>query len=161
MAYSGRFVPKNLSKYKGDSTKIKYRSLLERRVMVWMDESPRVLEWQSELTIIKYISPKDNMLHRYYTDFSVSYINSKNVIEKYIIEVKPKIQCKPPIKRSTKTGKATRRYIKESQTYAINDAKWKYAKEWCKENGYTFQIWTEEIIDKVTGVSTRKTPKIR
>ena len=160
MAYSGMFRPRNTTTYKGDSTKIKYRSLLERRVMVWLDECPRVLEWQSELIIIKYVSPKDNKVHRYFTDFSVVYLNAKGVQEKYIIEVKPKIQCKPPIKKSTKTGKSTRRYLKESMTYAINDSKWKYARAWCLENGYTFQLWTEEIIDRVTGVSTRKiTPK--
>jgi hypothetical protein len=42
--YTGRFVPKNASKYLGDPTNIIYRSLWERRVMVYLDEEPSVLK---------------------------------------------------------------------------------------------------------------------
>ena len=161
MAYKGNYRPKNPQKYKGDSTNIVYRSLLERRVMVWLDNEPRVLEWQSELVIIKYISPIDSKLHRYYPDFAVKYVNKNNELKSVILEIKPEKQTKPPKKSNTKSGKATRRYMKEAMTWGINDAKWTYAREWCKQNGYDFEIWTEYTIDKVTGISTRKPKKTR
>ena len=47
MAYKGKYKPKNRSKYKGDPTKIVYRSLWERRFMVYCDENPNVIKWAS------------------------------------------------------------------------------------------------------------------
>ena len=37
MPYSGKFTPKNPSKYRGDPTNIIYRSSWERRVMNYLD----------------------------------------------------------------------------------------------------------------------------
>ena len=152
MAYKGKYLPKNLSKYIGDPTKIIYRSLLERRVMVWLDKTPQVKEWQSELVVIKYVSPIDNKVHRYYVDFSMRYINNKGELKSALIEVKPEKQTKAPRLSNTKTGKQTRRYIKEQYTWKVNEAKWTYARQWCLSNGYTFQIWNEKTIDLVTGL---------
>ena len=50
-SYSGKFKPKNYKKYKGDPTKIFYRSLWERRFMVYCANNPKVLEWASEEVI--------------------------------------------------------------------------------------------------------------
>ena len=61
-------------------------------------------------------------------------------MKKMIIEVKPKVQCSPP-----KTPKRkTRRFINEVRTWGVNEAKWKYADEWCKDNGMIFKIMTED-----------------
>ena len=103
----------------------------------------------------------DGKLHRYFPDFAVKYINKNNELKNAILEIKPEKQTKPPKKSSTKSGKATRRYMKEAVTWGINDAKWTYAREWCKQHGYDFEIWTEYTIDKVTGISTRKPKKRR
>ena len=64
MAYKGRFTPSNFQKYKGDPTKIIYRSLWERKFMVWCDTNPNILEWGSEEFFIPYISPVDGRPHR-------------------------------------------------------------------------------------------------
>ena len=62
------------------------------------------------------------------------------LMKKMIIEVKPKVQCSPP-----KTPKRkTRRFINEVRTWGVNEAKWKYADEWCKDNGMIFKIMTED-----------------
>ena len=71
MSYSGKFRPSNISKYKGDPTNIIYRSLWERKFMVWCDKNENILEWGSEEIIIPYVSPVDNRIHRYYPDFYV------------------------------------------------------------------------------------------
>ena len=54
MAYKGKYKPKNRSKYKGDPTKIIYRSLWERRFMVYCDENPSIIKWASEEVVIPY-----------------------------------------------------------------------------------------------------------
>ena len=59
-SYSGRFRPSYPGKYKGDPTNIIYRSLWERKLMVWCDKNENVLEWGSEEIIIPYVSPIDN-----------------------------------------------------------------------------------------------------
>jgi len=48
MSYKGKFRPKNPNKYKGNPSNIIYRSLLERRFMVYLDNNPSILKWQSE-----------------------------------------------------------------------------------------------------------------
>ena len=96
MAYSGRYVPINQKKYKGDVDKIIYRSLWERRFMVYCDKSTSILEWGSEEVIIPYISPLDGRRHRYFPDFYIKVKQKDGSIKKIIIEVKPKAQCGPP-----------------------------------------------------------------
>jgi hypothetical protein len=140
MAYDGRFSPKNPNKYLGDPTKVFYRSLWERRVMKHLDESPSVIAWSSEEIVIPYLSPVDNRWHRYFPDFFVKVTNKQGVAESMILEVKPKSQSKPPVKKS----KITRRYINEVMTWGVNEAKWKAATEYCKDRQWEFKVITEE-----------------
>ena len=154
--YKGRYSVKNPQKYKGDPTKVTYRSLLERRVMVWLDKNPSVQEWSSEETIIQYISPLDNRTHRYFVDFAMKYINRNNEIKNILIEVKPEKQTKEPKMSKNRT----RRYINEVATWLVNDAKWKFARAWCEQNGYEFQIWTEKHIDVVSPRSKKPSKKL-
>ncbi len=140
MSYKGRFRPKNSKKYKGDPTKVYYRSLWERRFMHYCDNTPSILEWNSEEIIIPYVSPIDNKVHRYFPDF---YIKKKNVsgkVVREVIEVKPKRQCEPPKVPKRKT----KRYLREVVTYGVNQAKFKAAEEYCKNRKYNFRILTEE-----------------
>jgi len=64
--------------------------------------------------------------------------NGKN--KTYLIEVKPKKQTLPPVKKS----KVTKNFIYETKTYAVNQAKWKAAKEWCDDRLIEFKIITED-----------------
>ena len=59
MAYRGRYIPSKPQKYKGDSSNIIYRSLWERKFMVYCDRNDNILEWGSEEIIIPYRSPLD------------------------------------------------------------------------------------------------------
>ena len=103
MSYSGRFKPKKYKKYKGDPTRIFYRSLWERRFMVYCDDSAAILEWGSEEVIIPYKSPLDNRVHRYFPDFYIKYKNREGKIIREIIEVKPKKYLSPPKEPKRKT----------------------------------------------------------
>ena len=69
MAYRGRYIPTNPKKYRGAPSREIYRSLWERKLMVYCDRNEKVLEWGSEEIIIPYLSPWDNKLHRYFPDF--------------------------------------------------------------------------------------------
>lgn len=140
MAYKGTFKPKNPDKYKGDPTKIIYRSRWELMVMQKLDAHPDVIQWSSEEVVIPYISPIDNRYHRYFMDFYMKRKSKEGKIEEILIEVKPFAQTKPP----TVQNKVSRRYITEVQTWGVNSAKWKAAQEYCKDRGWQFQIITEK-----------------
>ena len=149
MSYKGRFRPKNPNKYKGNPSNIIYRSLLERRFMVYLDNNPSILKWCSEEIIIPYVSPVDNRVHRYFPDFYMKYKNKDGVIKEDLIEVKPFSQCSPPNpkKKLTKTGSTSKRYLKEVQTYIVNEAKWKQAQNYCKDRNWYWRILTEKDIN--------------
>jgi hypothetical protein len=140
MAYSGKFSPKNPTKYLGDPTNIIYRSLWERRVMVHLDENPGVMKWSSEEVVIPYLSPVDNRWHRYFPDFYVQTKNKQGMLESRILEVKPKSQAVAPKAKK----RVTRQYIQEVMTYGINEAKWKAATEYCKDRNWKFMVITED-----------------
>ena len=61
-----------------------------------------------------------------------------------IIEVKPKKQCKPP---SKEPKRKTKKWLQEVKTFGINEAKWRYATEWCTNNGMEFKILTEDHLN--------------
>ncbi len=124
----------------GNPTNIIYRSLWERRFMVFCDTNKSVVSWGSEEVVIPYRSPIDGRMHRYYIDFVVRYKNSRGFSETRIIEVKPKKQCVPP----EKPQKITKSFLNEMKRYGINNAKWKAAKEFAENRGWKFQILTEK-----------------
>ena len=71
--------------------------------MVYCDLNENILEWGSEEIAIPYRSPIDNKVHRYFPDFYVKLKETTGKIKKYIIEVKPKKQLKPPKKPKRQT----------------------------------------------------------
>ena len=144
MAYSGKYIPSNPKKYRGDHSKVIYRSLWERKLMVYCDNNKSVLEWGSEEVIIPYMSPWDGRLHRYFPDFYMKVKQSSGVTKKFIIEVKPKYQCQPPTKAPKRK---TKRWFNEVKTWVINEAKWKSANEFCLDNGMEFKILTEDHLN--------------
>lgn len=117
MAYSGKYIPADISKYRGDHTKITFRSLWERQVFKWCDTNPHIEWWCSEELIINYVCMTDNKTHRYYPDLVIKYKTGLTCV----IEIKPAAQTVKP-----KVGKTKRKstYIAESLTYMKNRSKW-------------------------------------
>ena len=139
MSYKGKYSPSFPSKYRGNPTNIIYRSLWERKLMIWCDKNQNILEWSSEEIALPYISPIDNKVHRYFPDFYIKVKETNGKVKKMLIEVKPKKQCiEPKVQK-----KLTKGYIYEVKEYAKNQAKWKAAKEWCLDRGYEFKVITE------------------
>ena len=96
MSYKGKYYPSFPRKYKGDPTNIIYRSLWERKFMVYCDKNQNILEWASEEIAIPYRSPIDNRVHRYFPDFYMKVKETNGKIKNYVIEVKPAKQTIPP-----------------------------------------------------------------
>lgn len=138
-SYKGFFNPKNPKKYNGDSTNIIYRSTWELRVMKWLDNHPNVIWWNSEELIIRYRSPVDNKMHRYFPDFIAKMKQKDGSVMTYVIEVKPEAQTKMPVQK-----KKTKRFLQEAATYAVNQEKWRAADIFCQEHGWKFLVLTEK-----------------
>ena len=140
MSYKGKYRPTYPKKYTGDPTNIIYRSLWERRFMKYCDHNQNILEWGSEELALPYRSPIDGRIHRYFPDFYIKVKESTGQIKKYLIEVKPKHQTVEPAVQKRKT----KQYIYEVVEYAKNQAKWKAAKDFCKDRLWEFKIITED-----------------
>ena len=135
-SFKGIYKPTNPKKYVGNPNNIVYRSLLERKFMVYCDNNPGIINWASEELPVRYYSPLDKKYHRYFPDFVVKTVNN----DKYMIEIKPSRQAvkpKPPKKK-------TKSYMRESFEYIKNQAKWSAAKVYCEDKGMQFKIITEK-----------------
>ena len=143
MAYRGKYYPSFPRKYKGDPTNIIYRSLWERKFMVYFDKNTKILEWGSEEIALPYISPHDSRVHRYFPDFYIKVQENTGKIKRYLIEVKPLKQTTKP----KKPKRQTKGYIREAFEYARNQAKWKAAREYCADRMWEFKVITEKELD--------------
>ena len=143
MAYRGKYYPSFPRKYKGDPTNIIYRSLWERKFMVYCDKNAKILEWRSEEIALPYISPHDSRVHRYFPDFYIKVQEHTGKIKRYLIEVKPLKQTTKP----KKPKRQTKGYIREAFEYARNQAKWKAAREYCADRMWEFKVITEKELD--------------
>ena len=143
MAYKGKYYPSFPRKYKGDPTNIIYRSLWERKFMVYCDKNTKILEWGSEEIALPYISPHDSRVHRYFPDFYIKVQENTGKIKRYLIEVKPLKQTTKP----KRPKRQTKGHIREAFEYARNQAKWKSAREYCADRMWEFKVITEKELD--------------
>ena len=143
MAYRGKYYPSFPRKYKGDPRNIIYRSLWERKFIVYCDKNTKILEWGSEEIALPYISPHDSRVHRYFPDFYIKVQENTGKIKRYLIEVKPLKQTTKP----KRPKRQTKGYIREAFEYARNQAKWKAAREYCADRMWEFKVITEKELD--------------
>ncbi len=148
--HQGTYKPQNPKKYKGDATNIVYRSGWEFTFMRWCDTNPSILEWSSEEIIIPYRSLLDEHYekmtgkvkwHRYYVDFYMKIKDKNGEVKRYLVEIKPSHETKPPI-ITEKTSKKSAIYMKKN--WIVNTAKWKAAKEYAANRKMQFEIITEK-----------------
>ena len=145
-SYKGKYILENPDKYIGVKSNIVWRSTWERTAFKWCDRNDNIIKWNSEETVVKYISPVDNKVHRYFVDLFVEFKNGKRLL----IEIKPRSQVLQPL--LTK-GKHQKTILYEHQTFAINTAKWKSAKEYAKSINAEFVIFDENIIKQLGNYS--------
>jgi hypothetical protein len=138
MSYKGKYKPINPLKYIGNPTNIIYRSLWERKFMVFCDTNSNILKWSSEEIAIPYYFNIDKKMHKYYVDFIVQIREKDGSVKTYLVEIKPSKQTKQPEKK-----KNTKKYIRELIEWEKNQCKWKSAIEYAKKKEWEFKIITE------------------
>ena len=99
MSYKGKYKIKRPEKYAGDASNVVFRSLWERNAFRWCENNPKIKLWNSEGVVIPYKCSIDKKLHRYFVDLLIEMDNKKV----YLVEIKPKSQTVPPVKKSRKT----------------------------------------------------------
>jgi len=133
---NGLFTIMNPDKYVG-KTAPRYRSSWEHAFMQFCDKHTSVVKWASESVRIPYKHPLTGKQTFYVPDFLVQYQDKRGKLVTELVEIKPKKQS---IIESKNANRATR------ETVAINHAKWDQAMRWCKANGITFRVVTEDDI---------------
>lgn len=140
----GFYSPIHPEKYAGNSKQIVYRSSYELRAFKWCDLTESIVSWGSEEGWVPYRNPITGRVHRYFPDLFIKIKESNGEIKKYLIEIKPKRQTIPP---NPTPKKKTKTWLNEMATYQVNQAKWEAAEKFCKENGITFKIITEQELE--------------
>ena len=135
-SYKGLYRPTNPKKYVGDVDKIVYRSLLERKFMLYCDRNPDITYWASEELAIPYYNPVTKRVHKYFPDFIIKTSKGK----RFMIEIKPAKYLKPPKPQA----KRTKRFFGEQVEFIKNQAKWKAASNYCEDQGMEFKVFTEK-----------------
>jgi len=74
----------------------------------------------------------------------MKYRDKNNQIRTVLVEIKPASQTVQPKPKQTPTGRPSRRFLNEAVTYAINQAKWKAATEYCDDRNWEFKIITDK-----------------
>jgi hypothetical protein len=109
-------------------------------MMNYLDDHPGVIWWSSEELIIPYRDPVTRKPRRYYPDFLIKIKKKDGSSKTILIEVKPQYQKDGPKVQKRKTKK----YINEVYTYAVNQAKWAAAQEYCDDRLWEFSVLTEK-----------------
>lgn len=137
----GVFKPKNSIKF--DGTAAVYRSSYELKFFRWCDENVNVIKWGSENVVIPYVNPNTNKLSKYFVDSFIVLKEGSNH-NKYLIEIKPSRQTKPPIPSRYRNKN---NLLYEQTMWSQNQAKWRAAKEWAKKHSAEFIILTEKELN--------------
>ena len=145
------YKPVNKEKYISNPPYAVCRSSWETIFCRWCDNNPAVIQWSSESISIPYIDKTSRDFkglpkkRKYYPDFLCNIIDGHGVITTWLVEIKPKKECSPPLTRGNKSKKTM---IYEQKTWAVNSAKWKSAEAYCKRKGWVFKILTERELIK-------------
>ena len=132
----GKFTMRHPEKYVG--TKVPtYRSSWEWSFMNFCDTNKSIIKWASEAINIPYRDPLTGRQTIYVPDFFIQYIDKNNKMIVELIEIKPASQT--ILERVGKNKYNQMQFIK-------NQAKWKAATVWCKQQGIRFRILNENDI---------------
>lgn len=119
---------------------VNFKSRLELKAIKYADFNKFVTKWSLEPFHVKYIKPTDGKVHRYFIDLFLEFQTG----DKFIVEIKSKGETVPPKQPKNKTQKALLNYQRALQTFAVNEAKWKAAKQFAEDQKMKFIILTED-----------------
>ena len=162
----GYYKVRYKDKYIGDPGLVIYRSSWEYSFCKWCDFSPSIKRWQSEPVAIPYFdkvskleeckklgldpnNPKNWQQKKYNADFWCEIDKGGEVLEKWLVEIKPKsklIKPKPPVREAPL--KEQKKFNREAKEYLLNEAKFEAMNAWAKRNGAKFYIFTEDHLSR-------------
>lgn len=132
----GPYTVQNPQKYVGKGVP-RYRSGWELTFMTFCDNNDNILYWASEAIKIPYRNPLTGKQTIYVPDFFVVYKNNRGQQIAEVVEIKPKKQSIIESKKAS---------AKDRAVVAVNHAKWAAANAYCKSQGLTFRVITEDDI---------------
>ena len=132
---NGSYQVLNPEKYVGKGAP-HYRSGWEHTFMRFCDSNPNILQWASESIRINYKNPFTNKATIYVPDFFIVYVDKSGAKKAELIEIKPSSQS------ALESAKSTR----DQAAAVLNMYKWQAAQAWCKAQGITFRVVTEQDI---------------
>lgn len=109
--------------------------------MTFLDSHPSVIQWASESIRIPYRNPLTGKNSQYVPDFLVLYKDKNGNQRAELVEVKPKKEA------MLENAKSKR----DKAFLMVNQAKWAAAMAYCKKNGLTFRLITEDDLFKQSG----------
>jgi hypothetical protein len=127
----------NPKKYVGQGMP-RYRSGWEHSFMRFCDTNDNIMQWASESIRIPYLHPLTGKMTTYVPDFLITYKTRDNTLRAELIEIKPKGQS------AITEGQKPR----DRAVVAVNYAKWDAATKWCRNQGLTFRVITEDDMFK-------------
>lgn len=133
-----RYKPVNPAKYVGNINEIIMRSSWESKLAFWLDTTPTVLKWGSEIKAIPYYSSVDRRVRRYFPDFWALVKQTDGTEKRFIVEIKPNHQINPP-----KPGRDSQKYKESLITWQRNQDKWVAARQFAQKNGFEFLVMDE------------------
>ena len=142
---NGLYTIMNPQKYIGNG-RPRYRSGWEHAFMRFCDMNEHIIKWSSESVRIPYFNPVKGQRTTYVPDFLIQYRNKNSQVVTELIEIKPKGQSIA----ESKQNNAQRAVV------AVNHAKWEAAQAWCKQQGITFRVITEDDIFRQGGSRRRR-----
>jgi len=129
----GIFEVRNPEKYLGNG-KPRYRSGWEMTFMMFCDNNKSVIKWASESIRIPYRHPFTGKVTTYIPDFFIVYQNKYGKTIAEVVEIKPKKQSLIESKVAS---------ARDKMVVAINHSKWQAANAYCKAQGFSFRVITE------------------
>ena len=133
----GAYQVINPKKYVGQGMP-RYRSGWEHSFMRFCDTNDNIMQWASESIRIPYLHPLTGKMTTYVPDFLITYKTRDNTLRAELIEIKPKGQS------AITEGQKPR----DRAVVAVNYAKWDAATKWCRNQGLTFRVITEDDMFK-------------
>ena len=129
-----------------------YRSGLEQKMMIYLDNNDNIINWGAEHLKIPYtktewISEKQEFKtseHVYYPDFYYELKKSDGSISRVVAEVKPDSETSEPKLANNPTSKQLKNFEYALKMYNKNLSKWKYMIAYRENKGFEFIIITEK-----------------
>lgn len=154
--HQGLFTPTNKDKVIKLNSQggLYYRSGLEQKMMIYLDNNSKIVNWGAEHLKIPYTKTEwvsenqeyKTTEHTYYPDFYYELRREDGTTSKVVAEVKPYSETIDPVLKPNPSAKQLKNFEYSLKMYNKNLSKWSYMIEYCKRKGFEFIIITEKVL---------------